>query len=725
MSNQLQESLDTILKEKNTKLLPENLKAGITCLGVTGKLQEGIDTSDATAIDSDIARDKTAYVNGEKIRGTVNTIDAPNNAWGSLANFMDYDTYEPNTTLVQIAAGEDCLIRQGAKLETTVPYDFIVQACEITGDKIVSGNTILGVEGTYVPPKTLSNIVPDSALVLLHFDGDNINTITGNATGITSVSVYRDPKFGTKSAQASGFAIHHFTGVPTYTELVNGTAELTVSFWAYLQNTVGKLIFSAKQSDRNNTAFAIQQSNTTALNVNGTIIEIGSHLPNKWHHYGIIIKNGTLTVYFDGVNIYNQGILSGSGTIPLRLLFGETDTAILRIDEVLVCNEAIYTENFVPLEVPYELPPVDTSDATATAEDIALYKTAYIKGEKVTGTAWDGRGTAEEMKNINLGEATWDYDKTSDWIQIRIVPNGATIIDNTTNVVVDKLASDMANLIGLTGDKIVSGNTILGVEGTAEVGGSSSLEINDCTELFYNSHRLNEMNKILSYCKNITLAEKMFSNCYNLTSVDVSTVTTSGLSTMKQMFYSCRKLTSITFGDFDTSSVTTMYSLFYGCNALSSIDISKFNTANVNDMYGMFGGCSALEIINLSNFDTSNVTSMCYMFADCSKLTSLNISSFDTRKVTNFMQMFLNCSMLTDLDLSNFTVEQATNMNQMFSGCKGLLTLNLKNWVVPTSATTSNMFANVPANCEIKVSSQEVADWILSIRSDFTNIIVE
>lgn len=34
MANELQTNLDAILNDKNTNLLPENLKAGVTCLGV-------------------------------------------------------------------------------------------------------------------------------------------------------------------------------------------------------------------------------------------------------------------------------------------------------------------------------------------------------------------------------------------------------------------------------------------------------------------------------------------------------------------------------------------------------------------------------------------------------------------------------------------------------------------------------------------------------------------
>ena len=72
----LKTNLQEILQDKNTNLKPENLKQGITCLGVEGTMQSGIDTSDANATETDIIQDKTAYVNGQKITGILPEIKA-------------------------------------------------------------------------------------------------------------------------------------------------------------------------------------------------------------------------------------------------------------------------------------------------------------------------------------------------------------------------------------------------------------------------------------------------------------------------------------------------------------------------------------------------------------------------------------------------------------------------------------------------------------------------
>lgn len=69
MSTVLETKLNEILNEKTQKIIPDNIKSGVTIFGVNGEYK-GLDTSDATAKAQEIFKGKTAYVNGEKITGT-------------------------------------------------------------------------------------------------------------------------------------------------------------------------------------------------------------------------------------------------------------------------------------------------------------------------------------------------------------------------------------------------------------------------------------------------------------------------------------------------------------------------------------------------------------------------------------------------------------------------------------------------------------------------------
>lgn len=59
-------------------LIAGNIKKDVTIYGVTGELETsgGIDTSDATATADDLLLDKTAYVDGKKITGTIESIES-------------------------------------------------------------------------------------------------------------------------------------------------------------------------------------------------------------------------------------------------------------------------------------------------------------------------------------------------------------------------------------------------------------------------------------------------------------------------------------------------------------------------------------------------------------------------------------------------------------------------------------------------------------------------
>lgn len=166
----LLEKANQILAQKEANLLPENLKSGVTCMGVEGTLQEGIDTSDATATANDIVSGKTAYVNGEKIEGAISVPESD--------VLYDTDTRiavgpvgtaDNMTSVVDLyytlKEGESVYIPELFEIRLRVLESVVADAIGLTADKIKSGETILGITGTYTGYNTgEDNFVDDSEL---------------------------------------------------------------------------------------------------------------------------------------------------------------------------------------------------------------------------------------------------------------------------------------------------------------------------------------------------------------------------------------------------------------------------------------------------------------------------------------------------------------------------------------------------------------------------------
>lgn len=201
-----------------------------------------------------------------------------------------------------------------------------------------------------------------------------------------------------------------------------------------------------------------------------------------------------------------------------------------------------------------------------------------------------------------------------------------------TGILLKATGDYVANKIGLTADKIKSGETILGLEGTY-----TGDNINDYIAVPANKNTV----KILDCIKQIP--------------------------------------------QLDTSNVTSTSTMFNNCKVLTTIP--QLNTSNVINMNGMFQGCSSLVTIPLLN--TSKCTNMFNMFYGCSSLVTVPV--LDTSKCTSIGHMFSDCTSLSNDSLNNILV-MLTNATS-YTGTKTLKYIGLSETQATTCTTLSNWTA--------------------------------
>ena len=419
---------------------------------------EGVDTSDATVTAGDILEGKTAYgADGEKLTGTIQSIEAQN--------------YRPGTENIVIPANS---YLKGAQT--------ILGSINLAPSNIRSGVTLFNVKGTFTSDATATaaDIAPGK---FAYADGVKLYgnmpdaTITEEGNVVTITQGYNRKESKTTVGYAT--ALEPFTPRNTdYTIIAKTylTEEFVIKGDANLSGgniKEGVTIFGVKGTfsgvdtrDANalaadilsgKTAYVKGEKVTGAMpyataTVNGNVVTLSAGYQTG---DTVTIPEAPEPTVNGNVVTLSAGYQTGS-TVTVGTLFpsapivpGTADITIpqgsfLSSDLVVQGSAALTPENIRAGEVVFNIRGSFTDDATAGSFDILAGKTAYVKGEKVTGTI------------LSITEETAYTPGTEDVT----IPKGVYLS-------APQVIKGDANLLP---ENIKQGVTIFNVEGTAQGG---------------------------------------------------------------------------------------------------------------------------------------------------------------------------------------------------------------------------------------------------------------
>lgn len=218
---------------------------------------------------------------------------------------------------------------------------------------------------------------------------------------------------------------------------------------------------------------------------------------------------------------------------------------------------------------------------------------------------------------------------------------------------------------------------------------------------------------------NVINMAKMFDGCWNLNKAP--DFNTSKVTNMYRMYANCRNLspfTSNNYSNFDMSNVIDASYMFYDCDNFKTFDYNGLN--NVKNISHMFADCDNFERFN--SFNLAGVEDVSYLFDhDYKKLNSMP-ANLELCDVTNMAFMYNDCENLWYVP--NFlNTNNVTNTANMFSDCKNLRVINLFNTAKSTNFSnmfyTCNNLTNIPA---FDTSNGKDLGWMFAWCRNLTSV---
>ena len=659
----------------NWEPLPLGVTANISTI-FTGKtaltdngIVTGIGTSDATAISGDIWKN-TAYVNGEKVTGTLQVtqnvtreeLDSKIDMWNTFTNFS---TVGNNLSYLMDNLPQKLLptITANDIVDISGMYYNCKNLIEVDITKLNTINTV-NMDNTFGYCSNLTNLNLNS------WKSNNLQSTKGmfdNCINLTSIDV-------------TNWNVANLKDTTSMFENCKNLVDINVSKWnTYNVELMAKMFKNCQKMEN------ISFTNWNVGNISNmeAIFESCDRFTSA--SLANVVNMLPDATQLTNNNAFNLGI----------------DMDRYTADQLMLLNTKNYTGAPLPFNMYYNIVNLDDGTYYLLNKGDDLDKSGTKLSTYVNMIYNNGMYNILIEDNINK-EGTIEqfprrlFEYKSYLLQLDLKNLNVTNLKSGYN-----LFYQCYNLTNIDVSKWDTSNV------TSMYG------------MFYQCYNLTNLNIGNWNTSKVANMYGMFQQCYNLTNLNIGNWDTSNVITLNGAFQSCQNLTNIDVSNWNTSNVTDMGCLFCDCQNLTNIDVSNWDTSNVvyisnTPLYlstskSIFANMFNLRALNVSNWNLHKVTTTSYMFSRCTNLTELNCSTMNLCNVIIMANMFNECVNLKSINVSEWNLSKVNNSQNMFRNCKSLLTIDVSNWNTSNFISTTSMFSH----CE-SLTSIDVSNWSVS-----------